>query len=133
MIATLATSTDPAQLVPGSLEALGRDTDALVGQADALDDAAGQVRRSVVAGWLGSASAGWDQRRPQIADSLTVPGQVYRAAADVLRAHAGALVWARAYAGLWEWVTGIGALIGKFNVVRFVTRRGSCAARSWRY
>lgn len=96
MSATLATSTDPAQLVPGSLEALGRDADALVAQADALDDAGAQVRRREVPGWLGDASAGWGQRRPQIADSLTVPGQVYRAAADVLRAHAGALVWARA-------------------------------------
>jgi len=96
VIATLATSTDPAHLVPGSLEALGRDADALVAQADALDDDAAQVRRREVPGWLGDASAGWDQRRPQIADSLTVPGQVYRAAADVLRAHAGALVWARA-------------------------------------
>lgn len=98
MRATLATSTDPEVLVPGSLEALHTDADLLDRQASDLEDAARQVRRAEVPGWIGAAAAGWDDRRPLFAEALAAAASIYRAAGEVLRAHAENLTWARTQA-----------------------------------
>ncbi|NCT91835.1 hypothetical protein GXB85_12855 [Cellulomonas sp. APG4] len=91
----LSINADPLDLIPGSTEALYDDARSLETRAEELEDAASGVRRRTVAGWLGNAANGWDERRPQLAEAMDAPAEVYRSAAEVLRVHAATIEWAR--------------------------------------
>lgn len=95
MSAGLSITADPVDLIPGSTEALYDDARALESSAEELEGAAAGVRRRTVASWVGDAADGWDERRPQLAEAMEAPAEVYRSAAEVLRAHAGMIEWAR--------------------------------------
>lgn len=106
MSARLYAGADPVDLVPGSLEALHADADDLDVAAARLGAAGRDIEHQVIASWFGSAADGWPGRRTslvQIADGIA---EVYALAAQVLRAHADAVVWARLQAQiaveLWE-------------------------------
>lgn len=106
MSARLYAGADPVDLVPGSLEALHADADDLDAAAARLGAAGRDIEHQVIASWFGRAAEGWPERRTglvQIADGIA---EVYALAAQVLRAHADAVVWARLQAQvaveLWE-------------------------------
>lgn len=106
MSAWLYAGADPVDLVPGSLEALHADADDLDAAAARLGAAGRDIEHQVIASWFGRAAEGWPARRTglvQIADGIA---EVYALAAQVLRAHADAVVWARLQAQvaveLWE-------------------------------
>lgn len=99
MRADLTTTWDVDTLISGSLEALHTDADELDARADALSEAAAEVSRHVVAGWLGSAADGWAERRALLEHGLTGVADVFRAGATALRAYADVVAWARERAG----------------------------------
>lgn len=106
MSARLHAGADPVDLVPGSLEALHADADDLDAAAARLGAAGRDIEHQVIASWFGRAAEGWPERRTnlvQIADGIA---EVYALAAQVLRAHADAVAWARLQAQvaveLWE-------------------------------
>lgn len=95
MSAGLSIAADPLDLIPGSTEAPYDDAPALETRAEELEAAAAGVRRRTVAGWVGDAADDWDERRLALASAMDAPAGVYRSAAEVLRAHAATIEWAR--------------------------------------
>ncbi|GEN80501.1 hypothetical protein [Actinotalea fermentans] len=94
----LASSGDPEVLVPGSLNALYGDADALVRQSGELTALADDVRRRTVGTWFGAGAARWAELRPVLADNVDAAAAVYLVAADALRAQAAVLIRGRAVA-----------------------------------
>lgn len=106
MSARLYAGADPVDLVPGSLEALHADADDLDAAAARLGAAGRDIEHQVIASWFGLAAEGWPTRRTSLVAVADGLADVYALAAQVLRAHADAVVWARLQAQvaveLWE-------------------------------
>lgn len=106
MSARLYAGADPVDLVPGSLEALHADADDLDAAAARLGAVGRDVEHQVIASWFGRAAEGWPERRTTLVAMADGVADVYALAAQVLRAHADAVVWARLQAQiaveLWE-------------------------------
>lgn len=106
MSARLYAGADPVDLVPGSLEAMHADADDLDAAAARLGAVGRDIDHQVIASWFGRAAEGWPERRTALVAVADGVADVYALAAQVLRAHADALVWARLQAQiaveLWE-------------------------------
>jgi hypothetical protein len=104
--ARLYAGADAVDLVPGSLEALHADADDLDAAAARLGAAGRDIEHQVIASWFGLAAEGWPERRTTLVGGADGVAEVYVLAAQVLRAHADAVVWARLQAQvaveLWE-------------------------------
>lgn len=98
LLPTLATSDDPQVLVPGSIQALYADADALTRQAGELTAQGEDVRRRTVETWFGAGAERWAELRPALADAIEATAWAYDATAAALRAHAGVVIRARAVA-----------------------------------
>lgn len=93
--ATLASSTDPVALVPGSPDALRVDADTVSARSGALAAGAGAVDKTLIPAWTGEASEAWSTHRQKLADTLGAVDGVHRVAAAVLRNHADVIAWAQ--------------------------------------
>ena len=106
MSARLYAGADPVDLVPGSLEAMHADADDLDAAAARLGAVGRDIDHQVIASWFGRAAEGWPERRTTLVAVADGVADVYALAAQVLRAHADAVVWARLQAQiaveLWE-------------------------------
>lgn len=96
--ATLATSSDPEDLVPGSVAAVRRDADDLDVQAEQIRSVATSIDARLVEGWVGIAADEYAARRTELHELLAAVARVYRFVAEALRAHADVLTWGQAQA-----------------------------------
>lgn len=106
MIASsLGQTSDPEELVPGSVSTVRRDADDLTGQAESVEATGASIGSRDVAQWEGMAADEYIRRRDEIAQRLGAVGQVFRWGAEALRSYADVLSWAQgraAYAAeLW--------------------------------
>ena len=91
--ASLGQTSDPEELVPGSVSTVQRDADDLVRQAESVESTGASIGARGVTRWEGMAADGYVQRRDDLALRLNAVGQVFRFGADALRSYADVLSW----------------------------------------
>lgn len=102
---SLAQTSDPEELVPGSVTTVLRDADDLLHQAEAVESTGSSIGTRSIADWEGNAADGYTARRDDLGARLAAIGTVFRLSADALRSYADVLAWGQgraAYAAeLW--------------------------------